>query len=63
MLTVNRNHPKRASKPSNTVLDSFAFCGVRGRGEKQVRTVPFLKFSYMSKIKECKRKFYEYSLT
>lgn len=59
---VNRSHPKYASKPSNTVLDSFAFRGMRGSGEKRVGTFPFLKSSYMSKIKEHKGKFYEYSL-
>lgn len=31
---------------------------MRGSGEKLVKTFPFLKFSYMSKIKEHKERFY-----
>lgn len=54
VLTVNKSPLKYASKPSNAVINSFNFCGMRGSGKKWVRPFSFLKFSYMSKMKECK---------
>lgn len=43
MLTVNESHPKYASKPSNTVINSFNFCGMRGSGKKMCQAFLILR--------------------